>query len=90
MCDDLRLNVQFGCEAAWEIVNGRRGRMWKKPVYTGITPRFWGGCNAICAPAAYQMWGLLNCGKGDPMQLMAVGHGSAPARFAGVEVGSSS
>jgi len=88
--DDLRLNFQFGCEAAWEIANGRRGRMFKKPVYTGITPRFWGGCNAICAPSAHQMWGFLTCGKGDPIQLMAVGHGSAPARFADVEVGSSS
>ena len=34
------------------------------------------------------MWGLLSCGKGDPMQLMAVGHGCAPARFRGIKVGS--
>jgi TldD protein len=87
--DDLRLNFQFGCEAAWEIVRGRIGRILKKPVYTGITPRFWSGLDAVCAPAAFRMWGFLSCGKGDPMQLMSVGHGCAPARFRNVQVGTS-
>jgi TldD protein len=87
--DDLRLNFQFGCEAAWEVKHGRRGRMFKKPVYTGSTPRFWAGCDAIGGPDAFRMWGFANCGKGDPMQLMAVGHGTAPARFRDVDVGSS-
>jgi TldD protein len=87
--DDLRLNFQFGCEAAWEIKRGRRVRILKKPVYTGITPRFWGGCDAIGSPEAWRLWGFVSCGKGDPMQLMAVGHGCAPARFRNVQVGSS-
>ncbi|HKA88020.1 MAG TPA: TldD/PmbA family protein [Haliangiales bacterium] len=87
--DDLRLNFQFGCEAAWEVKDGRRGRMFKKPMYTGSTPRFWAGCDAICGPGAFRMWGYTTCGKGDPIQLMAVGHGTAPARFRNVEVGSS-
>lgn len=88
--DDLRLNFQFGCEAAWEIKRGRRTRLLKKPMYTGVTPRFWAGCDAICRPEAFRVWGFLTCGKGDPMQLMAVGHGSAPARFRDVEIGSAS
>ncbi len=88
--DDLRLNFQFGCEAAWEVKHGKIVRILKKPVYTGITPRFWGSCDAICAPDAFRMWGFLSCGKGDPMQLMGVGHGCAPARFRGIEIGSAS
>lgn len=87
--DDLRLNFQFGCEAAWEIKNGKRGRLFKRPLYTGSTPRFWAGCDAICGPEAFALWGFATCGKGDPMQLAAVGHGCAPARFRDVEVGSS-
>jgi TldD protein len=87
--DDLRLNFQFGCEAAWEIKKGKRTRLLKQPLYTGSTPRFWGGCDAIAAPEALRQWGFLSCGKGDPMQLMAVGHGCAPARFRNVDVGSS-
>jgi len=86
--DDLRLNFQFGCEAAWEIKRGKLGRMFKKPTYTGLTPRFWASCDAIGAPEAWRLWGFVSCGKGDPIQLMAVGHGCAPARFRDVEVGS--
>lgn len=86
--DDLRLNFQFGCEAAWEIKHGKLGRLYKKPTYTGLTPRFWAACDAIGAPEAWRLWGFVSCGKGDPVQLMAVGHGCAPARFRDVEVGS--
>jgi TldD protein len=86
--DDLRLNFQFGCEIAWEVKHGKRTRVLRNPVYTGSTPRFWGGCDAVGGPDAFRMWGFVSCGKGDPMQLMAVGHGCAPARFRDVSVGS--
>ena len=86
--DDLRLNFQFGCEIAWEIKKGRRTRIVKNPLYGGTTPRFWSACDAVGGPDAFAMWGLLSCGKGDPMQLMAVGHGCPPARFRGIKVGS--
>ncbi|MFO0556837.1 MAG: TldD/PmbA family protein [Polyangiales bacterium] len=85
--DDVRLNFQFGCEVAWEIKNGKRVRMLRDPMYTGVTPRFWAGCDAICGPSEWRLWGITTCGKGEPMQLMQVGHGAAPARFRGVEVG---
>ncbi len=85
--DDLRLNFQFGCEISWEIRGGKRGRVLRNPLYGGITPRFWAGCDAVGGPADYRLWGLWSCGKGDPMQLMAVGHGCAPARFRDVTVG---
>jgi TldD protein len=86
--DELRLNFQFGCEAAWRIEKGRLGALCKNPFYTGLTPRFWAGCDAVCGPSELRQWGFLNCGKGDPIQTMWVGHGSAPARFRDVEVGS--
>jgi TldD protein len=87
--DDLRLDFQFGCEAAWEIKNGARGRMLRYPLYKGSTPSFWRSCDAIAKPEAWKLWGFASCGKGDPMQSMAVGHGCAPARFRNVKVGSS-
>ena len=79
--DDHRLNFQFGCEAAYEIRGGKIGTLYRNPVYTGITPSFWKQCDAICSENAWEMWGYLFCGKGDPMQIMHVGHGTAPARF---------
>jgi len=85
--DDRRLNFQFGTEIGWLIKNGRLTHMVKNPTYTGITPQFWGSCDAICGPSEWNLWGLPNCGKGEPMQTHRVGHGAAPARFRGVRVG---
>ena len=83
--DDRRLNFQFGTEIGWEIRNGKLGAMLKNPTYTGITPRFWASCDAICRE--WSVWGTANCGKGQPSQTAHVGHGAAAARFRNVEVG---
>lgn len=85
--DDKRLNFQFGTEMAWEIKRGKRGALLKNATYTGITPEFWGSCDAICDRSHWQLWGTTNCGKGQPGQTMYVGHGVAPARFRNVRVG---
>lgn len=87
--DDLRLNFQFSCEIAWEIKGGKRRRAFRNPIYSGRTPEFWGSCDQIAGREAWQLYGFLHCGKGDPMQLMHVGHGCAPARFRDVKMGSS-
>jgi TldD protein len=87
--DDIRLNFQFSCEIAWEIKRGKKTRILRDPFYTGITPQFWRSCDAICDASEWRLWGVSTCGKGDPMQMMQVGHGAAPARFTRVTVGSS-
>ena len=86
--DDLRLNFQFGNEIAWEIKRGHLGQPLKNPVYTGITPEFWGRCSGVAGPEAWRLWGVTNCGKGEPMQSIHVGHGASPARFEHVQIGS--
>jgi TldD protein len=85
--DNLRLNFQFATEIGWEIKNGKLGRMIKNPTYTGITPVFWGNCDAVCGPDEWTAWGTPNCGKGEPMQTMRTGHGAAASRFRNVRVG---
>lgn len=85
--DDKRLNFQFGCEIGWEIKGGKLGRMIKSPNYTGVTPQFWGSCDAVCSRDHWQVWGIPNCGKGEPMQVAHVAHGAAPTRFRNVQVG---
>ena len=84
--DDKRINFQFGAEAAWEIKNGKLGRLFKNPVYTGITPIFWNSCDAVCHASYWEFWGIPNCGKGEPGQTMHVGHGAPPARFRHVKI----
>ena len=86
--DDRRLNFQFTTEIGWEIVNGTIGAMVKNPLYTGITPTFWGRCTGVGRRQDWQLWGIPNCAKGEPMQLMHVGHGASYARFDGVTVAS--
>ena len=84
--DDQRLNFQFTTEIGWEIVDGKIGGIVKNPLYTGITPVFWGRCTAVGRREDWRLWGVPNCAKGEPMQLMHVGHGAPYARFDGVLV----
>jgi TldD protein len=85
--DDKRLNFQFGTQVAWEIRGGRLGRMLRDATYTGITPVFWGSLDAVGGPDEWRLFGLINCGKGQPGQSAHVSHGASPARFRGVQVG---
>lgn len=85
--DDKRLNFQFGIEAAWEIRNGCLGRLVKNPTYTGITYQFWRACDAVARREEWRVWGIPNCGKGEPCQVAHVGHGASVARFRGVRIG---
>jgi TldD protein len=85
--DDKRFNFQFGTEIGWEIKKGKRRDMLRNPTYTGLTPEFWGSCDAICSESEWVMWGTPNCGKGQPGQGAHTGHGAAPARFRDVRVG---
>jgi TldD protein len=85
--DDKRLNFQFGTEIAWRIKGGKIAGIVKNAVYTGITPEFWASCDAVCGRDHWHIWGIPNCGKGEPMQVAHVAHGAAPARFRKVKVG---
>ncbi|MEM2737637.1 MAG: TldD/PmbA family protein [Candidatus Bathyarchaeia archaeon] len=84
--DDKRINFQFGTEIGWLIKNGGIERMVKNPTYMGVTPQFWGSCDAV-SKDDWKMWGTPNCGKGVPGQVMYVGHGCGTARFRKVRVG---
>ena len=85
--DDRRWQFQFACEVGREIRAGELGRLLRNPSYAGITPQFWGSLDAVCSAGEWRLWGLTNCGKGEPGQSMHVSHGAAPARFCNVQVG---
>jgi len=84
--DDKRINFQFGTEIGWLIKNGSLEKMVKNPTYMGVTPQFWGSCDAV-SKDDWKMWGTPNCGKGVPGQVMYIGHGCGTARFRKVRVG---
>jgi TldD protein len=84
--DDRRINFQFGTEIGWRVKNGSKETMIKNPTYMGVTPQFWGSCDAV-SEDDWKVWGTPNCGKGMPGQVMYVGHGCGTARFRKVHVG---
>lgn len=85
--DDKRLNFQFGTEIGYRIKNGKIIEPLKNCLYSGITPNFWNSLDAIVNKEHFELWGIPNCGKGEPGQTMYVGHGTSPARFKKVRVG---
>jgi TldD protein len=82
--DQRRLNFQFTTEIGWEIQDGKLGRLVRRPTYQGRSPDFWRSCDAVCDEDHWDLWGVPNCGKGNPMQVAEMSHGAAPARFRGV------
>jgi len=85
--DSRRLHFQFAGEAAWEIVDGRLGRILRDPLYSGVTPELWASLDAVCSRQEWRLASVTDCGKGEPGQFAHVSHGCAPARFRDVRVG---
>jgi TldD protein len=85
--DQKRQNFQFGGDCFWEIRNGRLTGMLKDVTYQAITTDFWRSLDAVCDQRFWQSIGVMNCGKGDPMQIAQMSHSAAPCRFRKVRVG---
>jgi len=84
--DDSRNKFQFGCERARRIENGELGAVVKNPSYRGISATFWRSLAGVGAPDTQEVLGTPYCGKGEPNQVIRVGHASPPCLFRGVEV----
>jgi TldD protein len=84
--DQQRYNFQFGGQLFFEIKNGKIAGMLKDVAYQSNTQEFWNSCVQICDERDYRLNGAFNDGKGQPPQSNAVSHGSATARFNGVNV----
>ena len=85
--DQMRCNFQFGGDAFWRIRDGKRAGMLKNVTYQSMTTEFWGSLDAVADERFWVPNGILNCGKGDPMQVAQMTHGAATARFRKVRVG---
>ncbi|MGE0712749.1 MAG: TldD/PmbA family protein [Planctomycetota bacterium] len=84
--DDSRNKFQFGCEYARLIEDGELKGVVKKPNYRGISASFWRNLIGVGDQATFQVMGTPNCGKGEPNQVIRVGHASPACLFADVEV----
>ncbi|MFD1144244.1 metallopeptidase TldD-related protein [Larkinella insperata] len=84
--DQQRYNFQFGGQLFYEIKDGKIAGMLKDVAYQSNTQEFWNSCTQICDEKDYRLGGSFFDGKGQPMQVSAVSHGSSTARFNGVNV----
>lgn len=84
--DDYRNKFQFGCEYARLIEEGRITRIMRNPNYRGISSSFWRSLFKVGDEASRLSLGAPNCGKGEPNQIIFVGHASPVCAFRGVEI----
>ncbi len=84
--DDYRNKFQFGCEYAKLIENGKLTKTVRDPNYRGISSNFWRNLVAVGNRDTFEFFGTPNCGKGEPNQVMYVGHGSPVCAFKDVAV----
>ena len=84
--DDQRHKFQFGCEYARKIENGKLTGLLKNPNYRATTPQFWSSLLQVGNGETRETYGTPYCGKGEPNQLIRVGHASPVCAFENIEV----
>ena len=84
--DDSRNKFQFGCEKGQLIENGKLGAVVKNPNYRGVSATFWRSLSAVGDGSTMEVLGTPFCGKGEPNQVVNVGHASPVCRFDGIDV----
>jgi len=84
--DDYRNKFQFGCEYAKLIENGKITKTVKNPNYRGVTDSFWMNLDKVGDKSTYEIWGSPYCGKGEPNQVIRVGHAIPTCLFKNIDV----
>jgi len=84
--DDSRNKFQFGCEMGQMIENGKLTHIVKNPNYRGISATFWRSLAMVGNVATQEVMGTPYCGKGEPSQVLRVGHASPACKFSNIDV----
>ena len=84
--DDYRNKFQFGCEYGRLIENGKLTKVVKNPNYRGVSTPFWNSLKGVGDDSTFGIYGTPNCGKGEPNQVIRVGHASPVCLFDKVQV----
>lgn len=84
--DDSRNKFQFGCEWGQLIEQGELTQVVKNPNYRGISATFWRNLKQVGNADTFEVFGVPSCGKGEPNQVITVGHAAPICVFADVDV----
>ena len=82
-----RENFHFAVEAAWQIKDGEISHMVRNATYSGPSIPFWHSLDMVGDESTWQLQLVDNCGKGQPNQIMRLGHGVPVCRFKDIQVG---
>ncbi len=84
--DDYRNKFQFGCEYGELIEDGEIKGVVKNPNYRSSTVKFWNSLTHVGDESSFEVWGSPYCGKGEPNQIIRVGHAIPTCKFESIEV----
>jgi predicted Zn-dependent protease len=84
--DDSRNKFQFGCERGRVIENGQLKHVVKNPNYRGVSASFWRSLKRVGNADTLKVLGTPYCGKGEPSQVIRVGHATPACVFGDVAV----
>jgi TldD protein len=82
-----REQFHFATEIGWLVEDGQRTKVVKNSTYKGATLKFWNSLSAVGDRSTWQVRYVDNCGKGQPNQVMQLGHGVPVCRFDHVRIG---
>ncbi|HEV7912341.1 MAG TPA: metallopeptidase TldD-related protein, partial [Albitalea sp.] len=84
--DDSRNKFQFGCEWGRAIRNGKPAEVVRNPNYRGISATFWRSLSGVGDASTFEVMGTPFCGKGEPSQVIRVGHAAPACKFSQIAV----
>ena len=82
-----REQFHFATEIGWLVEDGQITRVVKNPTYKGDTVKFWNSLTAVGDKSTWKLEYVDNCGKGQPNQIMQLGHGVPVCRFDNTTIG---
>ncbi len=82
-----REQFHFATEIGWLVEDGQVTEVVKNSTYQGETIPFYNSLSAVGDESTWEVHYVPNCGKGQPNQIMQLGHGVPVCRFDGVRIG---
>ena len=82
-----REQFHFGTEIGWLVEDGEITEVVKNATYKDDTVKFWNSLSAVGDRSTWEVRYVENCGKGQPNQVMQLGHGVPVCRFDDVTIG---
>ncbi|HET90259.1 MAG TPA: TldD/PmbA family protein [Chloroflexi bacterium] len=82
-----REQFHFATDIGWLVEDGQVTQVVKNSTYQGETIPFYNSLSAVGDESTWEVCYVPNCGKGQPNQIMQLGHGVPICRFDHVRIG---